>query len=187
MYDVSPIKISTSNTSKGGFVNYEYLRNDVLKRIHEANVVVTMFVDYFRMPTNILDYTQCLAKPCIEERLSSLEEAIGRDIGFPNFVPYIQKHEFEALLFSSNHGFEKYYEEKVYKQTKEIIALYPNPEDINTHPLKAPSKRIERIIEGYQKVFEGGMIALEIGIEKMMERCPRFNRWVNVLIEKASQ
>jgi hypothetical protein len=54
------------------------------------------------------------------------------DINVPNFIPYIQKHEFEALLFASNTGFENLYEQRIFEQTTEIIHKYNNPEEINT-------------------------------------------------------
>jgi len=34
------------------------------------------------------------------------------------------------------------------------------------------------------KVAEGNLIAEEIGIETILEKCPRFKNWVNLLIEE---
>ncbi|KAA6324478.1 hypothetical protein EZS27_026200 [termite gut metagenome] len=53
LLNVVPIKIATSSQCKGGFVNYQHLKNDVLKRIRETDVVISTFVDYFRIPNNI--------------------------------------------------------------------------------------------------------------------------------------
>lgn len=38
----------------------------------------------------------------------------------------------------------------------------------------------------YEKVFEGNMIALEVGITTMLEKCPRFKNWVEQLIAAVS-
>jgi hypothetical protein len=34
----------------------------------------------------------------------------------------------------------------------------------------------------YDKVFEGNLIALEIGIHTILEKCPRFRAWVEKLM-----
>ena len=41
--------------------------------------------------------------------------------------------------------------------------------------------RLERIIRGYDKVVYGNYIAEAIGINRICERCPRFNSWVESL------
>jgi len=183
IHSVSAIKIATSSTSKGGFVNYEHLKNDIMKRIRETNVIVTTFIDYFRMPTNMPKYELSQSKEEIDDRIHLLEKAIEEDI---SFIAYIQKHEFEALLFSSNVGFENLYNTKIHTQTAQVIVEYQNPENINTRPDYAPSKRLISIMDGYEKVFEGNMIALEVGIDAIIDRCPRFKNWIENLIERVS-
>lgn len=184
---VVPIKIATSSTSKGGFVNYQHLKNDVLKRIRESDIIISTFVDYFRIPTSIPNYPACQRLGNIDDRIACLERAIATDINYPNFISYIQKHEFEALLFSSNVGFENLYDEDVISETVRVIAEYHNPEDINSRPEYAPSKRLISIMGSYEKVFEGNMIALEVGIDTILEKCPRFKGWVESLIRAVNQ
>lgn len=174
IYDVRPIKIRTSKTSKGGFVNFEHLKNDALRYLKsETNIVVTTFVDFFRMPTNMPSFEECMSKQVPIDSIECLEAAMESSISYSNFVAYIQQYEFEALLYSDNTGFEELYEEAIYEETQKIVDAYDNPEEINTHPETAPSKRIIRIMEKagekYNKVSDGNMIALEIGIEKVLE------------------
>jgi hypothetical protein len=184
LLSVVPIIIATSSQIKGGFVNYQHLKNDVLKRIRETDVVISTFVDYFRIPNNIPNYASCQACHNVDERIAYLEKSMKEDINFPNFIPYIQKHEFEALLFASNTGFENSYEQKTLTQIAEIINTYSNPEEINSHPNTAPSKRLISIIKPpYEKIIDGNLIALEIGIEAMLEKCPRFRNWIESLIQ----
>ncbi|HSK72727.1 MAG TPA: DUF4276 family protein, partial [Pyrinomonadaceae bacterium] len=121
----------------------------------------------------------------IDERINCLENAMRADLENERFFPYIQKYEFEALLFSSNQGFENYYESKVAKQTEKIVENYPNPEEINDNPATAPSKRLLEIIPEYSKVLVGNMLALEIGLDTMLQKCPRFRIWIDTLIELA--
>ena len=87
-------------------------------------------------------------------------------------------------MFSNNNGFEEYFTEEQSKLTDAIVKEFHNPEDINTRPQLAPSKRILSIKENYNKPLEGNLIALEIGINTMLERCPRFATWVSSLIQK---
>jgi hypothetical protein len=183
VYDVTPIMIATSNKGKGGFVNYEHLKNDIMRRFREPNIIITMFVDYFRIPTSIPNYEKCLNENVqIDSKIECLEQAIKQDIAVHNFIPYIQKHEFEALLFANNIGFETFYSEIISIQTQEVITNYINPEEINTGAATAPSKRLKNIIADYNKVVDGNMIALEIGIENILEKCPRFKSWVEKII-----
>ena len=118
----------------------------------------------------------------VKEKADEMEKCIGDDISDNRFIPYIQLHEFEALLYSSNVGFEAYFSDKEQQQTKKIIDEYPNPEDINSSPEKAPSKRLLAIKNDYDKVIEGNMIASEVGLEQIMNKCPRFKAWIDKLI-----
>lgn len=180
---VFPVIIHTSKGQKGGFVNYDHLRNDLLKLLKSqgSDIIVTTFVDFFRCPElpdnesrkNIADHRY---------KVSEMEKAIGRDIDDRRFYPYIQLHEFEALLFSSDCGFKKYFSERSTVELQKIIGAYPDPEDINSTPDGAPSKRLLRIVPEYDKVIYGNIIALEIGLKVIMEKCPRFRKWIETLV-----
>lgn len=108
------------------------------------------------------------------------------EIGDCRFVPYIQLHEFEALLFSSNAGFRYYFSAEEADKTLDIIQAFENPEAINSSPQGAPSKRLIAIKPDYDKVMEGNLIALEIGLEAILEKCPRFRTWTDKLIERCT-
>ena len=147
-----------------------------------------MFVDFFRIPTSFPNFELSISKSITDAKIEVLLEGISKDINDTRFIPYIQKHEFEALLFSSNEGFSNWFEnEWVIDELKTIINHYPNPEEINTGSDTAPSKRIIKILEEkrqkYDKIAEGNLIAEEIGFEKIMEKCPRFKNWILNLVE----
>jgi len=181
IHDVRAIKISTSRGHKGGFVNYEHLKNDAIRLLKgEKDAFVTTFVDYFRLPTNVPGFVKCKEiSQNTSQKISCLEQAIYEDIGDSRFHPYIQRHEFEALLFSSNAGFEKFFGSPVSNETRNLINQFDNPEDINAHPATAPSKRILNILPDYEKVTDGNIIALEVGIDSMRQKCPRFRLWLD--------
>ncbi len=185
-YDVRPCLIRTSRTSKGGFVSYQHLKNDALRLLkEEKNIIVTTLVDYFRIPNNIPQYNECKSKYVdVKDKVECLEKSIGADIQDIRFIPYIQLHEFEAVLFSSNNGFKAFYNDEICIKIQKIIDDYTNPELINDSPQTAPSKRILNIIPQYDKVLEGNLIAIEVGMSKILTKCPRFRHWIEVLIKR---
>lgn len=123
-----------------------------------------------------------MSEPTKIGQVESLEQALTDVINDRRFIPYIQLHEFEALLFSTNNGFEHYFMAQQANETQSIVTRYKNPEEINSTPQGAPSKRILSIHEDYDKVIEGNLIALEIGIKAILSKCPRFKEWVDLLI-----
>lgn len=186
VYDMTPIVIHTNTKRyKGGLVNYAHLRNDIVSLLHSegSNVFVTTFVDFFRIPNTIPHYDEIANKSSHLEQAEMMQKAIDEDIDDRRFSSYIQLHEFEALLFSSNKGFEKWMGQKK-TQTDDIIKKFPNPEDINTSTNGAPSKRLLAIDPNYDKVMQGNLIAIEVGIKQMLEKCPRFSQWVGMLIAR---
>ena len=189
IYFVEPVIIHTSKGHKGGFVNFQHLANDVSKLLkQQINIIVSTFVDFFRIPTNIPQYHKCMEMGNVEDKITCLETHIAASINDRRFLPYIQKHEFEALLFSSNIGFETYFNTAIFEKTQNIIDTYPNPEDINNNPQTAPSKRLEMItLKQYDKINDGNTIALEIGIERIIEKCPRFRNWIEQLEEMVTK
>lgn len=105
------------------------------------------------------------------QRIALLQNAMADDIaarltGFPSvaqFIPYIQQHEFEALLFSDPSAFAAANpgEPSIVGRLTQILAQFANPEDIDNGPEIAPSKRI--------------------GLSAMRRECPGFDRWVSRL------
>ena len=124
--------------------------------------------------------------PTHREQIEVMQQCIAADIDDKRFIPYIQLHEFEALLFSSNIGFETFFSDKESEQTLRIVEEFDNPEEINSGKETAPSKRILAIKPAYDKVLEGNLIALQIGLPRLLSRCPRFREWVNRLLTACS-
>jgi hypothetical protein len=182
VYDVKPVLIHTSKAGRGGFVNYSHLKKDALKLLNSRknDFVVSMFVDFFRIP-EIPHRERWSQKATHKEQVSEMERCIAEDIHDYRFIPYIQLHEFEALLFSSNKGFETYFQEDEAQKTQRIVLQFDNPEDINTTPEGAPSKRLIAINDNYDKVIEGNLIALEVGMDSIRTKCHHFKEWIDKL------
>lgn len=185
IFDVRPVLIQTSRGHKGGFVNYNHLKNDLrrLLKSQGSDVVVTTFVDFFRCPElpgqQVIDSLSSNYK-----KVKLMEENIALDINDWRFIPYIQLHEFEALLFSGVEGFSNYFDDSISFEIQKVIDAFENPEEINSAPETAPSKRLLKIMPDYDKVVHGNIVALEIGLPRILEKCNRFRSWVETLIER---
>ncbi len=187
---ITPILIHTSKVGRVGLVNYRHLYNTIkglLKNQSDGNLVVSTFVDFFRIPNNMPGYDAAMQSGDDLRKVETLQQALGDSIADRRFIPYIQLHEFEALLFSNNNGFEYLWEEKLSEKTKTIVDAFENPEDINSASETAPSKRLLAINEKYDKVLDGNLIALEVGINEMLAKCSRFADWVSRLITACSE
>lgn len=189
IYSVTPILIRTSRIGRGGMVNYQHLYNTVqmLLKSSQTDFVVTTFIDFFRIPTNMPKYEECVQLADKEQQIRAMEKAIDESVDDRRFFSYIQKHEFEALLFSSNKGFEYYYPSEFSEKTATIIACFDNPENINSSPKGAPSKRLLSIKSDYNKVLEGNLIVMEIGINAIIDKCSRFAAWINYMVKKCKE
>ena len=93
-------------------------------------------------------------------------------------LPYVQVHEFEGLLFSDVTVFERIFSDPPIAELSSIRSAFDTPEDINDSSETAPSKRIGKLIQGYQETLHGPLLALEIGLDGMRRECPRFEAWL---------
>lgn len=191
-YYFNPIK-----HTGGGIVKFSKILIELREHLRDKEKIVTTYFDYYGITkrhdfknfkaAKIDNQNPLIGVELLEKGMTEVLEENG--IYTQNFIPYIQLHEFEALLFSSPEGFDFQYDKpKIIHKLGEIIKRYANPENINDDPHTAPSKRIIKILtesgENYVKTSDGRAIAEQIGIEKMLEKCPRFRNWVKTLITK---
>jgi hypothetical protein len=154
------------------------------------NVYFTTLIDVFRIPTDFPEFQMANKISDPVSRAAKLEQAMLEDVtartGTRFFVPYVQLHEFEALLFTDPSILDSQLTEVGAKsKLKELLAVrkqYETPEHINTRPETAPSKRLEALYgRAYQKILIGRLVTEKIGLERLREACPRFGAWVSKL------
>jgi hypothetical protein len=144
----------------------------------------TMF-DLYGLPNDFpgFDESKNISGP--HERVAMVEKAFGQDIRDGRFLPYTQLHEYESLILSEPDKilsmFPEY--EREIGELKRQIRNFSSPELINDGQNTAPSKRIIKEIPGYEnlKSTAGPIIAQEIGLSKIRQKCPHFNQWLNML------
>lgn len=111
----------------------------------------------------------------------NVESYIGEAVNRSNVIPYVQLHEFEALLFSDVEGFQAVMpgaSSNSMEKLQEIRDGFETPEDIDDGVETAPSKRIAGVFPAYSKALHGPLVAENIGLAEMRNRCPRFNEWI---------
>lgn len=182
---------------RGGMLSYEtQAKRDINNMMlqyrdndYEHHIFTTMF-DYYALPNDFPGFEEAHKCPEVRKRIQLLEEAFSRDISSGSFIPYIQLHEFETLLFVDIERLKVDYPESA----KEIVNLrletdkFGDPELINNKPSTAPSKRIIKALYGkyhYNKVLSGVEITKGIGMERLMERCIHFREWIVTIIKRS--
>lgn len=172
--------------SGGGIVPWSVLKRQIERHLHEPGAIVTTFFDYYGISPNynFPGWMESLRIPDKAERMDFLEKAMLAEFqeNFSHrFIPYIQLHEFEGLLFNNIDVFENNFSRQEILNHQELVITiesYPNPEMINDTVANAPSKRLLRLISGYNKVLYGSMLAESIGLGRIREKSPRFNNWI---------
>lgn len=183
---------------KGGDVRFERAMHDIGRFLmQQTDTYVSTMFDFFRINSNWPGMDVVRTKIRNGSRLSSsqkanlLEDATLKRINSEfqdakdRFIPYIEMHEFEALLFSNADILAEKAGIEV-EPINNILESFQGPEDINDNPEKAPSKRIKTLNPAYRKVAMGKVIAESIGIGTIRQQCPHFNDWLTRL-ERLSQ
>lgn len=189
-----PIVLLTSKkkNARGGMLSYSQAKRDLTilqKQFRDNNsehhMFTTMF-DYYALPDDFPGVEESTEIQNVRDRISFLEDKFAEDMGRGAFIPYIQLHEFEALLFVDIIKLQTEYplsSEKI-RILKEETDIYGDPELINNSPDTAPSKRIIAALAQdyhYNKVQSGTAVAYAIGIEALLKNCQHFNEWINVI------
>lgn len=175
--------------SSGGIVKWTHLQSQIENTLAiDPYCFTTTFIDYYGIATHhkFPKWEISLSEIDKSRKMSILENGMLENIPADlqnRFIPYIQLHEFEALVFSEYASFENYYEasEANFVNLKIICNSNPNPETINNSRLTAPSKRLEDNIRRYDKKTHGIDICEMIGLPKIRAKCPRFNEWITKL------
>ena len=173
---------------RGGFRNYAQPRRDILSWLREDqndDARFTTAFDLYRLPSDFPGYGDAQAATDPYDKVRILEEALRNDIDDWRFIPYLQLHEFEALLLSEPAQLAaQFMEQQAGIRTLVTIAERAgNPELINDGPDTAPSKRIIAEIPEYggMKASAGPIVAERIGLANLRSGCRHFGEWINRL------
>ncbi|MCW5757183.1 MAG: DUF4276 family protein [Phycisphaeraceae bacterium] len=153
---------------------------------------VGLLVDYYAMPHSWPGRAAAAQKPDGEKGRhveEAIAEAVRPELG-GRFLPCVQLHEFESLLFVSPAvtasslvvAGETLPVPILERRMAEIVAESGGAvERINDTPTGAPSKRLIRLVPGYDKVLSGVLAAKSIGLGELRSGCPWLDRWLLAL------
>lgn len=185
---ITPIPVQTGwnanrTKAKGGGINLDRVERELrsLLQSHKDGYV-TSFYDFYGFGKR---------PPGID--VGGLEQQIAEACGSPpNLIPYIQLHEFEALLLSNAEIAADYFQtDRLTVEIAKAVSKAGTPEDVNDGPLTAPSKRleqwtaqwsgVERQFSKATKVRHGYQLAARLTLPVIRAACPRFNAWLTRL------
>ncbi len=153
----------------------------ILRHDTNADLRVTTLFDLYRLPNDFPDLKRYDAEPDTHRRCSGLEDALREAVGDGRFIPYLQCHEFEALVLAALPFLSDLFdaEDDLFgcRMLGEAIAAIP-PEEVNDGSETAPSKRLRSCIPGYRKVLHGPAVTARAGVAHLRRACPRFGAWV---------
>lgn len=125
-----------------------------------------------------------------ERNIEQLESAIGALVDLERrgrLIPYVQRYEFEALLFAVPQqaidlmgGTRTQLEEM-----QQAVRRAGSPELVNDSFETSPSHRMKKHFSGYDKKLHGPEIVALAGLATIRNECPRFDAWVTKLEQLA--
>lgn len=188
---ITPIMITRSGGGHG-YSNIEHLKNTIKPLLYEADEpIITTMIDHYGIDSDkkIPGYSGITATD-VAERIGKMERILYDEIqeikDYRFFIPYIQKHEFETLLFANPaEGFIE--DERIKDDVIDLCSKFDSIEDINCTQKGAPSKRLNKIYEEHQKKYNKVADAVDIielagGIDILLNKCPRFKQWIDKLM-----
>jgi hypothetical protein len=142
-------------------------------------------VDLYRLPADFPRFDDARSETDPRKRVEMLEEAFRADVNHVRFVPYIQLHEFEALLFSDPDKLRLAFpdHEPALARLAEVVTQFASPEHIDDGATTSPSKRIIKEIPDYigRKTSAAVPVLQEIGLKRVRECCGHFDGWMTKL------
>lgn len=186
------ITVETSPGHKGGAMRYDRLRPALRNALASSRVAaVTMLVDLYKLAPDFPGYATAMAQASLTGRLAALQTELHADIVAhcrcdpERFIPHVQPHEFEALLFSDvetlaavESGWAAALADLTRARTSALT-----PEHINNGPTTKPSARLESLLRspGYRKLRHGPIAAERMGLATLEAECPHFAAWLGKL------
>jgi hypothetical protein len=145
---------------------------------------VTTLFDLYGLPTDFPEIEKHHGEPDTRRRCELLEQAMAEKVNDRRFIPYIQLHEFEALVLAALPSLRDLLDVEddlrgLDNLVREVGGL--PPEEVNDGENTAPSKRLLRHVPGYSKTLHGPLATYDAGLATLRNACPRFGAWIERL------
>jgi Domain of unknown function (DUF4276) len=146
-----------------------------------SGVRVTKMIDLYGLRGEFPGHAECMAYDD-PWRVAEMERLIYEDIQDERVIPYLQLHEFEALILTDVGCLAKYYpggKQALDKLAKSIQKDFKSPEAVNR--MTPPSRRIRTAVPEYQKSLFGASAVGDLGLERIRATCKPFDSWLRKL------
>jgi hypothetical protein len=163
--------------------SWERWRNVLTKlmKSQPGDARFTTLFDLYGLPKDFPGLGASKAVVDTSQRADLLEAEMKAVLADERLIPYLQRHEMEALLYTDLLVLRGLLDAKDdldgLDRLRQSTAVLP-PEDINDDVTTAPSKRLLSHIGSYVKTVHGPLALETLGLARIGGRCPRFRAWL---------
>lgn len=164
-----------------------YARNTLKER---SDTIISTMLDFYALKNQFPGHANIDKFPDLYDKVEHLErelhQCIIQECQCPpeRFIPHIQPHEFEGLLFSDTQKLSRI-EPAWQKQAEKLQAIrdtFDTPEHINNSYHTSPARRLENLLSPkYRKTRHGPIAAQKITLAVIERECPHFHQWMERL------
>ena len=171
----------------GGLLNsFRHSLGDIKRWLLEdksTDARFSMMVDLYSLPNDFPGYENVAGLTDPHRQAQTLESALASEICDRRFIPYLQVHEFEALVLSRPIAFGKWFDnaEMQVQCLTEVCRGFESPEKINHGRDSHPKALIESCFCDYDDNVDGPALAADIGLGTIRSACPHFHQWLAIL------
>lgn len=172
---------------QGGLLNtFTHALADIrnwLKEDRSPDARFSMMIDLYSLPHDFPGYAAGISKPTGSEQADALQQSLADEIADTRFIPYLQAHEFEALVLADPRTIATVYEVgnvKLEGLCKECDR-YSSSEEINHGQQSHPKYRIQQVVREYDENVAGPLLVEQIGLPVLREKCSHFGAWLTRL------
>lgn len=182
-----PVSRRRGRIPRGGMFNtFAHALGDMKRWLREdanRDVRFTMMVDLYSLPSDFPGYEEAMDQRDPYRRVEVLEAELAEEIQDDRFIPYLQIHEFEALILSQPDVFGRLFEhrDREVQALVDICRQYDTPEKIDDGQQTHPKARIKALLPDYDENVDGPLSATDIGLEVIRNKCPHFDEWLTRL------
>lgn len=182
-------RVPGRSADRGGYLPYPKIKRELQGLLGDTNVVaVTTMYDFYKLPHSFPGHAN-LPPGSSLQRVQHLERHLREDIASRRFRPYLQLHEFEALLFVDVEKTTEWLlgNDQQLGQLRRIQQEFATPEEIDEGEQTATSKRLKRVFPAYEKEADGPLVTMDVGLSSLRQDCAHFNEWITWLEQVASE
>lgn len=172
---------------EGGLLStFKHSLGDVRRWLQEdksSDVRFSTMIDLYSLPGDFPGYDEAMSSTDPHSQAEELEKSLAVELNDHRFIPYLQVHEFEALVLSAPEKLGDWFE-GVNREVQHLVAEcneYDSPELINYGQHSHPKARLKKYVADYHQNIHGPLITKDIGLTHIRESCQHFNNWLTTL------